>query len=102
MDAFGTEDEMAFPLELRDRLLWRDEYICFGLPVRGLPVIDDVLPETDPDLEGLALPPPLRSADGIVVFRLLAIRPPLAGAGIGLPLVPRLSSAALISGGMVT
>lgn len=100
VDAVGTELDTAAVLELRERLIPSDECICFGLPVRDLPVTEDVLPERDDDLEGLE-PPDLRSVGGMVAFRLL-FRPTPAEAAIGFPLVPRLSKAAFISGGMGT
>jgi len=101
VDAVGTELDTAAVLQLRERLTPSDECTCFGLPVRGLPVTeDDVLPDRDDDLDGLE-PLDLRSVGGMVAFRLL-FRPTPAEVGIGLPLVPKLSKAAFISGGIGT
>lgn len=107
VDAVGTEEEMEFPLEFRDIVFATDIAVCFGLPP-GRPRegidMDGDFPERLLDLEGLALPLFLRSKDGIEGLLLPPLLlPPLAGkAGVGLPLIERLSNAALISGGMDT
>lgn len=99
VEEVGTDEEMAFPLELRERLLFNEECICFGL-LRAFPEpVNGLFPVIEGDLEGLELPLFLRSIDGIVVVLIvMAGRPP----GVGLALRPRLSRAAFISGGIGT
>jgi hypothetical protein len=62
-DELGTDEEIALPLELRDRLLPSDALSCFGLPPRVLPEIDmaDVFPDKELDLLEGELPLFLRS-----------------------------------------
>jgi len=101
-EGVGTDEEIALALELRDRLLPRDALSCFGLLPRVLLEIDmeDVFPDNELDLLEGELPLFLRSYDGMTDLP----PPPMprAFAGMGLPLVPRLSRAALMSGGMGT
>lgn len=102
-DEVGTDEEIALPLELRDRLLPSDVLSGFGLPPRVLPERDmaDVFPDKELDrLEGPELPLFLRSNEGMIDLPPPPMPRPLAGTG--LPLVPRLSRAALMSGGIAT
>jgi hypothetical protein len=99
-DDDGTDEEISLALELRDRLHPSDALSCFGLLPRALPEIDmaDVFPDKELDLlEGPELPLRLRSNDGTAALPPPA--PPLPP-GTGLPLFPRLSKAALMSGGI--
>ena len=97
---------MAFPLELRERLLAKEVVICCGLPP-GRPMLGMGMAEDFPDklfdlLEELALPLFFRSNVSIGTFP-LEPHPLLAeSAGVGLPLRERLSKAALIFGGIGT
>lgn len=94
VDTVGTEVDTATELELRATLLLTDEWACFGLPVHCLNDTADLV--SDADLEGL----PLNLRSGVPVPLIVPARPtPL---GTGLPLVPRLSNAAFMSGGIGT
>lgn len=89
-DDVGTDEEITFPLKVRDRLSARGECICWGLPVcRTFPVIIRfaVFPDRLFDLVvGLGLLF-LRSKEGMAGFPLLSLRPvALDSEETGLPL----------------
>ena len=94
MDGVVTEADTAAKVELRDRLLPINGWVCFGLPVHCLEGTADL--DRDADLEGL----PFNLRSGVLVPLMVPARP--TAFGTGLPLVPRLSNAALMSAGIGT